>query len=77
MKRKVLSISIVLIVIILGCKPENNLQTGEGYINVMGGRIWYEINGYGNKIPIVMLHGGPGRGRSNPLESTYNHRILY
>lgn len=36
------------------------LTPGEGYIEVAGGKVWYRINGEGNKTPIVLLHGGPG-----------------
>lgn len=34
----------------------------EGYVNVQGGRIWYEATGANNHIPLVVLHGGPGSG---------------
>lgn len=42
----------------------NNQQTTtltphEGYIHVTGGKIWYKIVGSGNKIPLLLLHGGP------------------
>lgn len=36
------------------------LKPGEGYIDVTGGKVWYRINGEGNKTPILLLHGGPG-----------------
>ena len=33
----------------------------EGYIPVTGGNIWYKIVGInGKKIPVLVLHGGPG-----------------
>lgn len=33
----------------------------EGHINVPGGRVWYKIVGEKtNKLPIIVLHGGPG-----------------
>lgn len=35
----------------------------EGYVNVQGGKIWYQIyeNSNGdNHLPIIILHGGPG-----------------
>ncbi len=32
----------------------------EGYVDVPGGRVWYEIVGEGNGTPLVTLHGGPG-----------------
>lgn len=36
------------------------LVTGEGYIDVVGGRVWYEIVGSGTATPLLLLHGGPG-----------------
>jgi proline iminopeptidase len=36
------------------------LRAGEGYIQVDGGRVWYEIRGEGDAIPLLCLHGGPG-----------------
>ncbi len=41
------------------CKTKE-LTPGEGYVEVTGGKIWYRINGVGNKTPILLLHGGPG-----------------
>jgi proline iminopeptidase len=32
----------------------------EGYVDVTGGRVWYEIVGNGDAIPLITLHGGPG-----------------
>ncbi|NIX02748.1 MAG: proline iminopeptidase-family hydrolase, partial [Phycisphaerae bacterium] len=32
----------------------------EGYVNVDGGQVWYQIVGTGNAIPLLVLHGGPG-----------------
>jgi len=36
----------------------------EGYVTVIGGKIWYKIytnnNDQQNKAPIIILHGGPG-----------------
>ncbi len=32
----------------------------EGYVNVDGGKVWYEIVGDGDAIPLLTLHGGPG-----------------
>jgi proline iminopeptidase len=56
----------ILIQILIGsillnsCRHNQEIQTGEGYINVDGGRIWYRVVGKGNKTPILVLHGGPG-----------------
>lgn len=36
------------------------LGTGEGYVEVDGGKVWYEVVGNGDKLPVLLLHGGPG-----------------
>lgn len=36
------------------------LKSGEGYVTVHGGQIWYRILGEGNETPLLMMHGGPG-----------------
>ena len=35
-------------------------HTKEGFIEVEGGKIWYRIDGEGDKTPVLLLHGGPG-----------------
>ena len=37
-----------------------NPAPGEGYVEVPGGRVWYEVVGDGPGTPVVVLHGGPG-----------------
>jgi proline iminopeptidase len=32
----------------------------EGFVEVEGGRVWYRIVGFGDKTPLLLLHGGPG-----------------
>jgi proline iminopeptidase len=32
----------------------------EGYISVPGGRVWYQVVGSGDTVPLLVLHGGPG-----------------
>ncbi|MGG0719561.1 proline iminopeptidase-family hydrolase [Robertmurraya massiliosenegalensis] len=33
----------------------------EGFVEVAGGKVWYQIhNRYSKNIPIIILHGGPG-----------------
>jgi len=32
----------------------------EGFVEVEGGRVWYEILGDANATPLILLHGGPG-----------------
>ncbi|MCK4415182.1 MAG: proline iminopeptidase-family hydrolase [Candidatus Eisenbacteria sp.] len=35
-------------------------EAREGFIAVDGGRVWYQIIGSGNAVPLLVLHGGPG-----------------
>ncbi|MGB8955813.1 MAG: proline iminopeptidase-family hydrolase [Tumebacillaceae bacterium] len=32
----------------------------EGYVEVTGGKVWYQFLGEGNGKPLLVLHGGPG-----------------
>lgn len=36
------------------------MKAHEGYVDVPGGRVWYEVVGSGDSIPLLTLHGGPG-----------------
>ena len=59
-KLSILLLSGALIIFILnGCNTKE-ITAKEGFIEVDGGKIWYRINGGGNKTPILLLHGGPG-----------------
>jgi len=62
LKLSLFLLSVTLLVFTLqGCQTKTReLTPGEGYIEVNGGRVWYRINGTGNKTPILLLHGGPG-----------------
>jgi proline iminopeptidase len=40
------------------CNSSN--KSKEGFIDVEGGKIWYRIDGDGDKTPLLLLHGGPG-----------------
>jgi proline iminopeptidase len=50
--------------------------TKEGFIEVEGGKIWYRINGEGDKTPVLLLHGGPGSSSFNldPLKELSQDR---
>ncbi len=40
---------------------EKRLSTKEGYINVTGGKVWYQVHNEGaDNTPVIILHGGPG-----------------
>ena len=32
----------------------------EGYVDLEHGRVWYRRSGGGDRLPILLLHGGPG-----------------
>ncbi len=58
-----------------GCS-QPGIRTGEGYVSVPGGRVWYRIAGSGQATPLILLHGGPG-GTSRglrPLEALSDER---
>src|SRR2546423_1254676 len=42
----------------------------EGHIPVPGGRVWYRRVGTGDRVPLLVIHGGPGAGHDylEPLE---------
>lgn len=48
----------------------------EGFIEVKGGKIWYRIDGEGDKTPVLLLHGGPGSSSFNlePLKELSQDR---
>lgn len=37
-----------------------DVPPGQGFVDVPGGPVWYQIVGEGDGIPVVALHGGPG-----------------
>ncbi len=47
-------------IFVLGCQSSTKLNSGEGYIDVTGGKVWYRIVGEGDQTPLLLLHGGPG-----------------
>ena len=63
---KILFISFVMLSFCLTVFSQN-LTTGEGYVNVTGGNIWYKIVGEGNGIPLLIIHGGPGSRSCNSI----------
>lgn len=58
MKSRIIAISI-LVVFLSGC-TDTGLTPNEGYIEVEGGKVWYQIVGSGSATPLLLLHGGPG-----------------
>lgn len=53
-----------------------DLHASEGYVEVRGGRVWYQVVGDGLKIPLVTVHGGPGGTHDylEPLEALADER---
>ena len=37
-------------VLLSSCQHQEEIQTGEGYIKVDGGKVWYRVTGNGDKI---------------------------
>src|SRR6266446_2353803 len=61
----VMLISILLSASAKAASPDDSkfpfgCRVKEGYVNVTGGKVWYEIVGAGDAIPLIVLHGGPG-----------------
>lgn len=52
------------------------MKRKEGFIDVLGGKVWYEIVGEKKGIPLLVLHGGPGYPHDylQPLEDISNKR---
>jgi len=55
---------------ILSACAHTELTPGEGYLEVEGGKVWYQIVGAGSATPLLLLHGGPGAPSNylRPLE---------
>jgi len=49
---------------VLGCSNPRDLskelKPGTGFVQVPGGRVWYNVVGTGHRTPLLVLHGGPG-----------------
>jgi proline iminopeptidase len=49
------------LILLFACGGTPEGKNKQGYVEVTGGKIWYEIVGSENKgVPILLLHGGPG-----------------
>lgn len=55
-----------------------NFMTNEGFIKVIGGKVWYQIVGKEKNIPLIVLHGGPGYPHYylEPLKDLANERQI-
>jgi proline iminopeptidase len=59
---KMVRISVLLVFIMAFATPANSqtIDQKQGFIDVPGGPVWYQVSGDGDGIPLVVLHGGPG-----------------
>lgn len=66
----------ILVTACLAACADGGLTPGEGYIDVEGGRVWYQVVGSGNETPLLLLHGGPGAPSHylKPLEQIADDR---
>lgn len=72
----------VLLIIIFtnSCRQQKKLKSGEGYIEVTGGKVWYQVVDVSDKLPILVLHGGPGIPSYylKPLEAlSKDHPVIF
>ena len=54
------NIAVGLVALFLLACTDAGLEPGEGFIDVDGGEVWYQIVGSGSATPLLLLHGGPG-----------------
>ena len=50
----------VFAVVTLACAEPAEAPAADGFVDVVGGRIWYQTMGTGDGTPLVVIHGGPG-----------------
>ncbi len=81
--RKLVSLIALATIAMLACggapderATEREVAPGEGFIDVQGGKVWYEIAGSGLATPLILLHGGPGATSRNlePLRRLADER---
>lgn len=51
---------IFYLVVVLALFSCSQRIDNEGFVQVEGGKIWYQIFGEGEKTPLLIMHGGPG-----------------
>lgn len=60
MQKMVRILTFGIVAAFLSACTDTGLTPGEGYIDVDGGQVWYQIVGSGSATPLLLLHGGPG-----------------
>lgn len=59
-KSRIGFVALFAVLIFASCTTNPYLKSGEGYVEVEGGKIWYGIIGEGKNTPLLVMHGGPG-----------------
>lgn len=49
----------IALFLFINVSGQNEIER-ESYVDVEGGKIWYQIIGEGKGVPLLILHGGPG-----------------
>lgn len=76
-KLKQLSAIVLIVVAVFSCREEKKPISVQGFVEVPGGKVWYEIMGPEKAgIPLLLLHGGPGFTSDylRPLEALADDR---
>jgi proline iminopeptidase len=61
MNRKTALAAVILLagVYVTGSCQSQTPVEGEGYVDVTGGTVWYQVVGNGPGTPLLVVHGGP------------------
>ena len=72
------TLGIVLASLFFFSSCSTSSKSKEGFIDVEGGKIWYRIDGEGDKTPLLLLHGGPGSSSYylEPLKELSEDRLV-
>ena len=80
-KRNLIFMILFIIAFTFITYSQTKLEPKQGFIEMPDGKVWYQIYGSGDQIPLLVIHGGPG-GRScrlTPIKAISDERpvILY